>query len=394
MADPLSHVFSPLQVGGRTIHNRVLLAPMSVGYAAPDGTATRRMAEHYGRRAKSGIGMVITENVAINAAGRQMPLQPMLADEAAVHSFAMVAEEIRKHGALAIMQIVHAGRYAGPWDQWHAVPRLAPSAVAFPLLPDRVVTPTAISAEEIAATVEAFANTARLAERAGFDGVDVHGAQGFLISSFLSPRMNRRADVYGGDFSGRTRFLREVISALRASVSFSFIVGLHLMSDELVDGGWQLADSLKLVCDLGGSGLDFIIPVASTFETMRLARNAGLMTRPLFQHDQTRSIAAATKLPVFANGGFRDLWTIERTIAAGEAAAVGLARPIFADPDWLVHASQIPDAIRRCGCATMLCLRTQLTGSLCESWPQGVKERGYLGYDRSQRSGQEQDIFD
>jgi len=351
--------------------------------ASLDGKATRPMAEHYGRRAQGGVGMVITENVAINVAGRQMPRQPMLAEEAAVGSFAMVATEIRKYGALAIIQIVHAGRYAGPWDQWDATPRLAPSAIPFPLPPNRVVTPAVMSAGQIAAAIEAFANTARLAERAGFDGVDVHGGRGFLISSFLSPRMNKREDAYGGDFAGRTRFLHEVIAAIRASVSPGFIVGLHLMSDELIENGWQLEDSLELVGELQSSGLDFVMPMVSTFETMRMTGNEGLTARPLFQHEETRAIASATKIPVFANGGFRHLTVIERTIAAGETAAVGLARPLFADPDWLDRASCSPNTTGYCPCASMLCLRTQLTGSLCESWPEAVKERGYLGYEHS-----------
>ena len=372
---------TPLQVGRRTMRNRILMAPMSVGYATSEGRATRALAEHYGRRAQGGVGMIITENVAINVAGRQMPLQPMLADADAVAGFAEVATEIRRHGALAIMQIVHSGRYAGPWDVYEQAPRLAPSAIAFPLLPGRVVMPTEITPAQIDEVIEAFATTAALAERAGFDGVEVHAAQGFLISGFLSPRMNRRDDRWGGDFTGRTRFLRAVMSAVRGRVSPDFIVGLHLMSDELAPQGWSLAESVRLMGDLGAMGLDFVMPVVSSFETMRMPENAGLMGRAMFQHAETRALQAATSLPVFANGGILDRSSIERILAGNEAAAVGLARPLFADPDWMAKAlSNDEAAMRRCACETQLCLRTQLTGSICASWPEADRARGYLGY--------------
>lgn len=375
------HMSSPLRIGTATMRNRVLMAPMSVGYAAADGQATRAMAEHYGRRAQGGIGMVITENVAISAEGRQMPLQPMLAEPAAVAGFAEVASEIHRHGALAIMQIVHAGRYAGPWDVYEQAPRLAPSAIAFPLLPGRIVMPAEITPAQIAAAIAAFANTASLAQQAGFDGVELHAAQGFLISSFLSPRMNQRRDAYGGDFAGRTRFLRDVTAAVRAAVRPEFIVGLHLMSDELAPGGWRLGEAVRLVAELGDGGLDFIMPIVCTFETMRMAENNGIMGRPMFQHTQARAIKAATILPVFTNGGIADPALIERILDDGEADAVGLARPLFADPDWLNKASGGTMAeVRRCRCETQLCLRTQLTGSQCESWPEAARARGFLGY--------------
>jgi len=372
---------APLRVGAATMRNRVLMAPMSVGYAGTDGRATRAMAEHYGRRAQGGIGMVITENVAVNVSGRQMPQQPMLAEPDAVSGFAEVASEIHRHGALAIMQIVHAGRYAGPWDVYEQAPRLAPSAIAFPLLPGRIVMPTEITVAQIAACAVAFANTAMLAQEAGFDGVELHAAQGFLISSFLSLRMNQRHDEYGGGFAGRTRFLREVLAAVRAAVRAEFIVGLHLMSDELAPDGWSLADSVRLVAELGDSGLDFVMPVVCTFETMRMPANDGLIGRPLFQHAEARAIKTATKLPVFTNGGIADPALIERILDDGEADAVGLARPLFADPDWLDKVrGDDPTQVRSCHCESQLCLRTQLTGSQCESWPEAARARGFLGY--------------
>ena len=375
------HLFSPVRYGRREARNRLVQAPMSVGYADREGRATRAMVEHYGRRAKGGVGMVITENVAVNRSGRQMLLQPMLADDGAVESFAAVAAEIRGHGALAVMQIVHAGRYAGPWDVYDADRRLAPSAVGFPLPIGRDVTPVEITAEEIEETLEAFAATAARAEAAGFDGVELHAAQGFLISQFLSPRTNRRTDRWGGGFDARVSFLLEAVRRVRGRVGAGFMLGVHLISDELVPDGWTLDDAVALAVRLDPADIDFLMPVVSTFETMRMPSNAGLMDRASFQHREAHAIKRACGVAVVTNGGIHDPDLAEQVLVDGEADAVGLARPLFTDPDWAakVGAGRFADVLR-CPCSPPTCLRTQLTGSVCERWPEAAKTAGYLGY--------------
>ncbi|ACM28800.1 NADH:flavin oxidoreductase [Rhizobium rhizogenes] len=384
MTVSIDRMMSPLNIGGKTMRNRIVHAPMSVGYADSAGIPLQTMVEHYGRRAQGGVGMVITENVAISTAGRQMPHQPMLSDRRRVPAFAAVAAEIKRHGALAVMQIVHAGRYAGPWDVYESARRLAPSAVSFPLLPGRVVTPDEITAGEIKQCIDEFVETALSAEQAGFDGVELHAAQGFLISSFLSPRLNRRTDQWGGSFENRIRLLMEVLRRVRAVVAPSFIVGVHLISDELAPGGWAVSEAIRLSPLLEDAGADFIMPVVSTFETLKAPENAGLMNTPFFQHSATAAIKKAVGIPVFTNGRIDTPEAIDTVLAAGEADAVGLARPLFADPDWVakVIAGRVAD-IRVCGCPTSLCLRTQLTGSVCECWPDPAKQAGFLGYERS-----------
>ncbi len=375
------YLFSPLTVGGRQMRNRIVQAPMSVCYADETGLATRAMAEHYGRRAQGGVGMVITENVAVSVAGRQMPKQPMLAAPESVAAFATVADEIKRHGALAVMQIVHAGRYAGPWSVYDAARRLAPSAVRFPLLPDQTVTPAEITQAEIDDSIAAFVNTARLAQAAGFDGVEIHAAQGFLISSFFSPTMNARTDRWGGSFENRTRLLLKIARAIRAAVAEDFIVGCQLMSDELKPGGWTLAETQRLVPLLEGAGVDFLLPVVSTFETLKTPENAGLFARPQFQHMETTAIKSVASVPVFSNGGIRTPDMAEGILKAGEADAIALARPLFADPDWPAKvAGGAMGDLRFCDCTGATCLRTQLTGSQCECWPDDVKARGFFGY--------------
>ena len=382
MSHPLyKNLFSPLTIRKSTMRNRVVHAPMSVCYADASGLPTRAMAEHYGRRAKGGVGMVITENVAVSIEGRQMPLQPMLVDDHAVSAFASVAEEIKKHGALAIMQIVHAGRYAGPWSEYEKARRLAPSAIPFSLLPGKTVTPAEITEAEIEDSLNAFANTARLAAKAGFNGVELHGAQGFLLSSFLSPAMNQRKDKWGGSIKNRSRAFVEATRRVRATVPDDFIIGAQLISDELRPGGWTLDEATTLLPMLERAGIDFFLPVVSTFETLRLPENAGLFARPAFQQDNVKTIRRFATVPVFSNGGIRDPRVAEDLLARGETDAIALARPLFVDPDWASKIEHgLTSDVRLCDCTGATCLKTQLTGSRCESWPKQMQEQGYYGY--------------
>jgi 2,4-dienoyl-CoA reductase (NADPH2) len=149
MNERFAHLLSPLRIGNFTMRNRIVHAPMSVCYADEQGRATDAMVEHYARRAAGGVGMVILENLAINVSGRQMPKQPMLADDGHVPGMRRVARAIQQRGALAIAQIVHSGRYAGPWERYDERPRLAPSAVTFELVAGRFVTPQEITLTEI-----------------------------------------------------------------------------------------------------------------------------------------------------------------------------------------------------------------------------------------------------
>ena len=380
--DRFPHLFEPLQIGSKTMRNRIVHAPMSVCYADEEGYVTREEVEHYARRAQGGAGMVITENFAVNLSGRQLPRQTNIWDEKHLPGLAELASEVQRHGALAVTQIVHAGRYAGPWSEYEKRRRLAPSAVPFPLLPDVVATPQEITQEEIRESVEAFANAARLAEEAGFDGVEIHASQGFLISEFLSPHMNRRTDEYGGSFENRTRFVLEVVRETKSQVGEDFIVGVQLMSDELMPGGWILEEAVELAKRLEEAGVHFILPVPVTFEALKLPENQDLYGRTLHGLDGAIAIKRVVDIPVIANGKLGDPYVAEHVLKHGEGDAVALARPLLADPDWAlkVESNRLAE-IRTCPCNPPKCLQTQLTGAVCMSWPEDIQEEGYLGYD-------------
>lgn len=371
-------LFAPLRLREVTLRNRVVHAPMSVCYADPAGDVTDAMVQHYARRAAGGVGMVIVENLAVDEGGRQLPRHALIDGESRLDGLARLAAGIRAHGAAAIVQVVHAGRYAGPWEQYDARRRLAPSAVRFPL-PVGEVTPDEITRAEIAEVIAAFARAAELADRAGFDGVDLHAAQGFLLSSFLSPRMNRREDEYGGSLGNRARLLVETVAAVRAAAP-RLLVGVHLMSDELMPGGWGVDDAVAIVPALERAGADFLVPVATTFESLRAPANAGLTARPCFQRADTVAVSRVATVPVFANGHVWNPGDIERMLAAGECDAVALARPLLTDPDWaLKQQSGRGEEILTCACDPPLCLRTQMTGTICAAWPEPLRAKGFVG---------------
>ena len=161
-------LFEPFTLGAVTARNRIVHAPMSVCYADENSFITQAVIEHYARRAQGGVGIVMTENFAVNTAGRQLPKQALIAEEKHVAGLHHLTTEIKRYGALAIVQIVHVGRYARPWNEYEKYRRLAPSALPFPLLPGRTVTPQEITIEEIEKTIVAFGQAAYLAQQADF----------------------------------------------------------------------------------------------------------------------------------------------------------------------------------------------------------------------------------
>jgi 2,4-dienoyl-CoA reductase (NADPH2) len=367
------------------MRNRVVMSPMSVCYGNTDGVITARMIEHYARRASGGAGMVITENLAVSASGRQLPRQSLISADAQLPGLAALAAAIRREGALAVAQIVHAGRYAGPWEDYERERRLAPSAVEFELLPGRRVTPSEITVAEIDETRAAFANATRLAREAGFDGVEIHGAQGMLISSFHSPRMNRRTDGYGTD---RNRFTREVVADVMQSAAGELIVGFHLSSDEMIDGGFTPAAAVITARQLEALGVDFLIPIPTTFESLRTRRAIEPHVDPTrYSPGTAAALARAVNTPIFANGGLSDARDAVAVLEAGDCAAVALARALFADPDW-PRKALAGISPRECDCTPMTCLRTQMTGAVCHSWPQPELARGFWGMDDQRTNAQ------
>lgn len=375
-------LMAPLRLGSAQARNKVVFAPMTVAYAGTDGCVTTAEVEHYARRARGGVGVVITEHFTVSETGRQLPRQTVVDGPSKLPGLRALAKAVHDEGALIVAQIGHAGRYGGPWDEYELRPRLAPSAVEFTLVGDRIVTPVEMTEQDIAVTVADTGRAAELLMEAGFDGVQLHVSQGFLASQFLSPRMNKRKDSYGGSFENRIRFTLESLSEIRARIGADPVVGVQLLADEAVMGGWTLYEAIELAIRLESSTVDFLLPSVTTFETIRAATGNAETRRWGHQLGATIAIQAAVSIPVLANGGIRDPRKAATLIESGWVGGVALARPLLADPDWVVKsAAGAYSTVRECACDSALCLRTQLTGAVCASWPEDMREAGFWGRD-------------
>lgn len=337
-----SQLFSPLPLRGVTLPNRIAVSPMCE-YSAVDGFANDWHLVHLGSRAAGGAGMVIVEATAVEPRGRITYGDLGLWSDAQIEPLRRIVDFVKGQGSVPAIQIAHAGRKASchlPWDGGAAIPPgapngwqvVAPSAVPFQT-GDPV--PHALTVGEIDGLVEAFAATARRAVAAGFEVIEIHGAHGYLISSFLSPRSNRREDDYGGSFENRARFLTRVIGAVRGAIPEAMPLLLRISAHEWVEGGWTPEDSVALArlvaplgidlidCSSGGNSIDAKIPVAPGFQVPlaeKVRREAGVATGAVGLITEPRQA--------------------EEIVASGKADLVLLARELLRDPYFPLRAAQ------------------------------------------------------
>src|SRR5512141_1122519 len=293
------HLFSRLSLRSVVLRNRIALSPMCQ-YSALDGLATDWHLVHLGARAAGGAGLVLAEATAVEARGRISPADLGLWDDAQVEPLARVVRFIEGQGAVAGVQLAHAGRKAStraPWDGGTPLapgeggwPVVAPSAIPFaPGAP----TPAALDEAGLRAIPAAFADAARRARAAGFRVVELHAAHGYLLHQFLSPLSNPRTDGYGGALAGRARLLREVIAAARAVWPEELPLWVRLSATDWVAGGWDLEQSVQLCRGLaelgvdrvdgssGGSGPSAAVPAGPGYQAAfaeRIRREAGIPT--------------------------------------------------------------------------------------------------------------------
>ncbi|HIN32838.1 MAG TPA: NADH:flavin oxidoreductase [Nitrospirales bacterium] len=375
---PYKLIFRPYEVGKLKLRSRLICGPMFVGYANTDGTVSERMLAHYERRAQGRPAMLITEHMAVNPAGAQFSNMVVLSDQKCLPGLTQLAERIKKYGPVAVAQIYHAGRYAGPWEQYKKARRLAPSATPFPLFGDMEATPQEMTLDEIQETIQAFADAAALVKAAGFDGVELHGATGYLLSQFLSPRMNKREDDYGGSLDNRMKFPLDVFAAVRKAVGQEFIIGYQCLVKEFVPEGWDFPESGQFAQRLQKEGVDYFIPQGGTIESWNDPDVRQTLQIETYQVDMIKKFSRGIRgTPVFACGRIYDPALGETVITRGVADGIVVSRGMFADPDWILKSEEgraadllhcIPDCYE--------CIQTQKTGATCAVWPYEIKKKG------------------
>lgn len=357
------HLFSEMMVGGLTLKNRLTMAPLYLGYAGMEGTVSAMVREHYRLMAQSGVAMVVVENATVDYAQGSGSPRTLRADtEANLAGLKQLAQIIRQEGALACLQINHAGRFA-----FAAPEPLAPSAVeTFGRIPK------ALPKEDIPRIIDKYATAAALAKTAGFDLVELHGGTGYLLAQFLSPRSNQRTDDYGGTLSNRQRFALEVVARVRDAVG-DFPVGYRFLADEWLPDGLHLDESKPFAANLARAGVAYISVMGGTYESFALPEVVGKSKKPGYMLDLAAAIRSSVDVPVIAAGRLGHADVAEQALAGGQTDLIGLARGLWADPQWplKVQTGREADIIAcdpDCGEA---CMQMVMKGhpAFCVRWP-------------------------
>ncbi len=322
----------PLTLPTGTLPHRLAKAAMSERIAAKDGAPSEELVRLYERWARGGAGLLITGNVMIDRRAIAESGNVVVEDESALDALRAWAQASKRGGAAVWMQINHPGRQTPRFVTREPV---APSAVAMKGTGGTFARPRALEEDEIVDIVARFARTAAIAERAGFDGVQIHGAHGYLVNQFLSPLTNLRDDGWGGDATRRRRFLTEVITAVRSAVSPRFQVGLKLNSADFQRGGFSEEESMEVVRGL--AGIDLLEISGGTYESAAMfdERNKAESTqrREAFFLEYAEKVRALTETPLMVTGGFRTRAGMEEAITSGATDVIGLARPLAVEPD-------------------------------------------------------------
>ncbi len=337
----MSTLFTPFTLGGVTLANRIVVAPMCQ-YSADEGRATAWHMMHLGGLASSGAAAVIIEATAVEPAGRITHGCLGLWDDATEAALRPVVDAVRRYTKTRLMiQIAHAGRKASSEPPWRGGQLIALAnggwqPVAPSVLPHKAdeTPPAALDAAGLRRVRDAFVDTARRAMRLGLEGIELHLAHGYLLHEFLSPISNQRSDEYGGSFVNRTRFPLEVFDAVRAVVPAGTPLGVKVSATDWVDGGWDVAQTIELAQTLKRRGLDWI-DVSSGGVSMQQKIPLG----PGYQVPLAQAVKEATGLATIAVGLITEPAQAEEIVASGKADLVALARGMLYDPRWGWHAA-------------------------------------------------------
>jgi 2,4-dienoyl-CoA reductase-like NADH-dependent reductase (Old Yellow Enzyme family) len=366
MTAPL--LFSPLTIRSVTLPNRIVLSPLCM-YMAKDGLAGAFHFSHLTAFARGRVGLVFTEATAVSPEGRISHGCCGLWNEAQVEAYRPIVRAIEELGAVPAIQLAHAGRKASVREPWRAGAPLDQSDVSLGQPPWQVIAPSAspvgpaapipaaMSEADIRAMVQTWAAAARRAAQAGFKVLEIHGAHGYLIHSFLSPLANTRNDRYGGDLGGRMRFALEVTEAVRAAWPKELPLFMRISAVDGRAGGWTIEDSVALARELKARGVDVVdcssggIAGAPAFR----ARDDGQPLKsngeraPGFQVPYAERIRREAGVATMAVGVITPGAQAEAILASGRADLVALGRELMYDPYWPLHAAEVMglDAERR-----------------------------------------------
>lgn len=345
MSTHYPHLLAPLDLGFTTLKNRILMGSMHIGLEeAPGGYA--RMAAFYAERAQGEMGLIVTGGISPNDAGRTFAHASKLdtLEEAEKHK--VITQAVHDAGGKIAMQILHTGRYSYQQEI------VAPSAIQAPINP---IKPQQLSSAEVWQTISDFVNCAKLAQYAGYDGVEIMGSEGYLINEFIAARTNHRDDEWGGQYENRIRFPIEIVKRTREEVGENFIIIYRLSMLDLVEGGSTLDEVIHLAKEIEKAGAT-IINTGIGWHEARIPTIATKVPRAAFTW-VTEKIRPHVKVPLITSNRINTPEMAEYVLASGHADIVSMARPMLADPEFALKAREgRSDEINTCIGCNQACL--------------------------------------
>ncbi|MCG9736625.1 NADPH-dependent 2,4-dienoyl-CoA reductase [Shewanella insulae] len=321
------HLLEPLDLGFTQLKNRVLMGSMHTGLEEEKG-GFEKLAKFYQERAAGGVGLIVTGGISPNLRGRLAPNACQLSFPWQVAKHKIVTQAVHEAGGKICMQILHAGRYGyHPFSQ-------APSKIKSPITP---FTPSAMSARQVRSTIKDYATSAALAKKAGYDGVEVMGSEGYLINQFICARTNNRSDEWGGEFSQRAKFPVEIVKSIREKVESDFIIVFRLSMLDLVDNGSSWEEVVQLAKWLEAAGVT-IINTGIGWHEARVPTIATSVPRGAFAW-VTERLKQEVSVPLIATNRINTPEIGEQIIASGQADMVSMARPFLADAEFVNKAA-------------------------------------------------------
>lgn len=326
---PFDYLFRPIQIGSVNIKNRFVMSPLGTRYPNKDHTVSQRMIEHYARRARGGFGLIILEFTAVTAGGRTQANQLGIWDDSFIPGHRRLVEAVHEGGAKIFLQLTHGGRQVkGGFDgQADLV-----SSSAIPCEPCGVL-PRAMTLEEIARLIDDFGAAAARAKEAGYDAVEIHGANGYLVNQFLSAAVNKRTDAYGGSLANRARLLLELIRRVHAVCGEGYPVTVRINGDDHMEDGLT-PDEAAVICamaeEAGAAAVNTSASMYPSSQWLALPANAPMGHNSYI----TETIKRAVSIPVILTGRLNDPYVSEYLLRTGKADLAAMGRAALAEPDF------------------------------------------------------------
>ncbi|MEC7120117.1 MAG: NADH:flavin oxidoreductase/NADH oxidase family protein [Pseudomonadota bacterium] len=330
----MTNITQPLTLQGYTLKNRLIKGAMSEALSNQAGKVTPALLKLYETWAQGGLGASITGNVMIDMRAKNEPGVVVVEDESDLEALSQWAAIGKKYNMPQIIQLSHPGKQCPKGLNKETV---APSAIGYGIdMAAMFGVPRELTEAEIYDLIRRFGESARICKKAGFEGVQIHGAHGYLVSAFLSPKHNQRQDQWGGSLENRMRFLLESFKEIRKQTGDNFIVGVKLNSSDFQKGGFTEEESLAVVKALDALGVDFIEISGGTYEAAAMVgakKKASTRQREAYFLEFAEKIRSEVSTVLMVTGGFRTRLGMDAALQSGACDLIGIARPLAVETD-------------------------------------------------------------